>query len=139
MTNRKKRSKRWQDIAQPTGGYRSKFEAKVAENMGFQGVLFEYEGDTFEYTITKKYKCDFKLPNGIFVECKGFFKPEDRTKHLSVRETNPELDIRFLFQSNGKLNKASNMRYSDWCDRHGFKFAVGTEVPEEWLREKPKA
>ncbi len=57
----------------------------------------------------------------------------DRTKHLLIKQQHPDKDIRFLFKVDNKINKASETRYSDWCEKHGFLYAFG-EVPEEWLK-----
>lgn len=37
-----------------------------------------------------------------------------------------------LFQNNPKLHKASSQRYSDWCEKRGIPYAIGS-IPEEWL------
>ena len=84
--------------------------------------------------------------NIIVIEAKGFFKPSDRSKMLAVKKAHPNLDIRLLLQNNGFMYKAkkgtgrrtpdsTDMRYGDWCDKHGFPWAVGTEVPKEWIDE----
>lgn len=56
-------------------------------------------------------------------------------KHLQIRESNPTIDIRFVFGNpNNKINPNSKTRYRDWCDQHGFKWAHG-RVPKEWVEE----
>jgi hypothetical protein len=77
---------------------------------------------------------DFELPNGIIIEVKGWFKPADRTKHLSIKKQHPDLDIRFLFDNaNKRLSKTSRTTYAQWCQKHGFKYAEKT-IPKEWTR-----
>ena len=84
------------------------------------------------------YKPDFVLNNGIIIEAKGWFKARDRVKHLLIQEQYPELDIRFLFQNAyNVINKGSNTRYCDWCDKYGFKW-TDKEIPKKWLTEKKK-
>lgn len=84
----------------------------------------------------KKYHPDFQLPNGIFIEAKGWFKTQDRTKHLCIRYQHPELDIRFVFSNpNSKLCKKSLTTYGAWCERNGFKYAKGL-VPQAWIDER---
>jgi hypothetical protein len=52
-----------------------------------------------------------------------------------VKEANPELDIRLLFQTpNNKITKASKTTYADWADKHGYMWAA-KEIPAEWLEE----
>lgn len=116
------------------GGYRSKFEFKIAQELKLQGVPFEYETIKIPYTISKTYSPDFILGNGIMIEAKGMFKREDRKKHLLIKEQNPEFDIRFVLQ--GPNTRVPGARYScaDWCERHGFKYAKST-IPRGWIDE----
>lgn len=51
---------------------------------------------------------------------------------IEFRENHPELDIRFVFFADNKLNKQSNTRYSDWARNNGFKYHVGKVFPDEW-------
>ncbi|CQJ56303.1 TPA: endonuclease I [Yersinia enterocolitica] len=113
--------------------YRSGFEKVVADKLNPDE--FSYESNSYEYTVVKKYKPDFQLSNGILVETKGLWTSEDRTKHKLVREANSELDIRFLFQRDNKLNKNSKTRYSDYCKKMGWKYAIGNEIPKDWRDE----
>lgn len=87
-----------------------------------------------EYHVARRYTPDFVLPNGIIIECKGRFKAADRTKHLLIQEQWPELDIRFVFMQDNKLSTTSTTRYSDWCMKHGFEYAIGN-IPEGWRHE----
>lgn len=126
------------------GGYRkridksvrSNFEAKIKKTLKEQGVSFSYESKKIKYDMTHTYTPDFILKNGIIIEAKGLFQASDRTKHLAVKKQHPELDIRFLFQRDQKLSKKSKTKYSDWCKKHGFKYAIGIEIPKEWILEK---
>ena len=66
----------------------------------------------------------------------GFFKREDRKKHLLVKEQNPKLDIRFIFgNSRNKIYKGSKTSYADWCLKHGFVFADKV-IPTDWITRK---
>ena len=118
-------------------GYRSGFELKVSEQLNEAKIAFGYEDTVIPYTkpATKhKYTIDFRLPNGILIEAKGRWTLEDRKKHLLVREQNPELDIRIIFQSpNNKIRKGSKTTYADFCDKHGIQWA-SKEVPESWYK-----
>lgn len=79
--------------------FRSGLEEKVADLMIDLGVKYEYESTKVPYQIQHNYTPDFLLPNGIFLECKGYWDPEDRRKIKAVKQQNPELDIRMIFQS----------------------------------------
>jgi len=113
--------------------YRSGFEGQVASFLTGKGATFEYETLRLKYIKECSYTPDFILPNGVIVEVKGYFAPSDRTKHLRVRESNPEVDIRFCFQNaNNRLSKKSTTTYAEWCDKHGFLWCH-KEIPEEWI------
>lgn len=123
-------------------GYRSGLEEKVAQQIAAFGIDAEYEPCVIPYIQpeqSRKYTPDFILPNGIIIETKGRFTPEDRKKHLCIREHyGPSLDLRFVFTNpKGKLRKGAKTTYADWCEKHGFLFA-GKDIPEAWLKEKPK-
>ncbi len=95
-----------------------------------------YETSSFPYTIRKTYIADFTIGTRdgrtIYVETKGWFRPQDRTKMRAVKEANPTADIRMVFPQDNKLNKTSKMRYSDWCEKYGIRYHVGP-VPREWF------
>lgn len=121
----------------PNYPYKSKFEKDVAIFLKNRGIPIEYESTKIEYQYIHKYTADFRLPNGIIVEVKGYFPASDRTKHLLIRQQHPDVDIRFLFMADKRLRKTSNAKYSDWCKRHGFKYSVG-KIPNSWLRGNSK-
>lgn len=119
-------------------GKRSGLEAAVASAFGDAPVKGEKDIKAIEYrnNLVKKYHPDFELPNGILIECKGWLKVADRTKHLCIQAQHPELDIRFVFSNpNAKIGKGSKTTYADWCVKHHFKYAKGL-VPQEWINER---
>ena len=128
----------WSHI-QRNKGHKSGLETKIDEQLKSQGIDGEYEKHEIKYTIPAtdhSYKPDFRLPNGIFIESKGWFLPDDRKKHLLIKKQHPELDIRFVLQSpNGKIYKGSKTTYAEWCDKNEFKWAK-KEIPKEWIEEK---
>ena len=119
--------------------FRSGFERKLYEKAISDGqqLDFERKDTTLRYNKPATYLPDFVLPNGVLVESKGRFTSFDRTKMLRVREQNPEVDIRFVFQRAGnKLTKSPNsLTYGEWCDKHGFLWAE-TNIPLEWWNER---
>lgn len=142
---------------------RSGFEKTLIEVLKKLKVKFWYEPLKMPYTIkkVKNYQPDFVIYKGklkkvkkpltpeelkgmLIIEAKGFFKYTDREKMLAVKECYPHLDIRMLFMNNGYVYKnkkgaprrtpdSEDMRYGDWCDKHGFPWAVG-EIPKEWYK-----
>lgn len=121
-------------------GFRSGLEDRNAKWLSENNVAFIFEGRKITYTVPAKehtYTPDFELKvNGIIVETKGIFTPEDRQKHLYVKAQHPKLDIRFVFQNpNAPIYKGSKTTYAKWCEKHGFKFATKL-IPLEWCSEK---
>jgi hypothetical protein len=112
-------------------------EVSNAEHLERNCIKYEYETVKIRYRVQeeKEYVADFKLPNGIIIETKGRFTPDDRKKHLLIQEQYPDLDIRFVFSnSNNKIRKGSKTSYADWCDKNGFLYADKL-IPEGWLKE----
>lgn len=118
--------------------FRSKFEAKIADDLIKKKVKVDYETLKLKYVIPESshtYTPDFQLPNGIVVETKGKFDLNDRKKMLLVIAQHPELDIRMLFQrAKNPIRKGSKTSYSDWCDKNNIKWA-DREIPKSWYSE----
>ncbi len=114
---------------------RSGFEKTFAEDMKTRGVRYHYEPTRISYVTEALYLPDFVVGNMVYLEVKGYFKPSDRKKMREVKKSNPDLDIRLVFQKNNKLTKSpKSMTYGDWADKHGFKWCVGV-IPKEWEKE----
>ncbi|MEM0951727.1 MAG: hypothetical protein AAGI66_06250 [Cyanobacteria bacterium P01_H01_bin.74] len=119
----------------PLAAYRSGLEKSLAQQLKDYGISVAYESETIHYTQEKGYTPDFILPNGIIIESKGYFDPEDRRKHLEIQQQWPELDLRFIFSNpNNKIRKGSKTTYAMWCEKNGFKWAKQT-IPKDWLLE----
>lgn len=71
----------------------------------------------------------------MYIEVKGYFDPAARQKMLYVMESNPDADVRMVFQVDNKLHKLRETRYSDWCKKHNIKYHIGLRLPDEWLEE----
>lgn len=140
---------------------RSKFEEQVAADLTKRRIKFEYEPVTFELELAGKqprtrcsacggtglirqvrYTPDFYLPKAqTFVEAKGRFTPKDRRLALAFKAyvtgdpAGPPMYYHcMLLMRDNTLSKASKTRYSDWCKANGVTFAIGTKVPQEWVR-----
>jgi len=130
--------------------YRSQLERRVCNNLRNRRIPYSYEPYTIPYTTEVKpaycdncghnvilkernYTPDVVLGNGVVIEIKGKFTGEMRTKMLAIRRSNPHLDIRMLFQSDNWLTRKKKQRYSDWCERNGFVYHVGEQVPSDWV------
>ena len=114
--------------------YRSQFERKLATFLEAVEIPSSYEPMNLPYVRKSTYVPDFFLPEGqFFIEAKGYFSPQDRGKHLLVKQQHPEVDIRFVFQNaHQTLSKKSSITYANWCDKHGFLWAHKI-IPRTWL------
>lgn len=117
---------------------RSGFEIEVLRNARESGLVVAYEPDSFAYSKTYTPDLRITLSSGrvFYVEAKGWFRPADRTKLKQVKESNPELDLRMLFQRDQRLSKHSKTTYSQWAATHKFPWAVGTTLPDSWLNDE---
>lgn len=115
------------------GIYKSGLEQMVAKVLGKRA---EYEPIRLAYLIPKHYKPDFiiKKKNGkeIVLEVKGYLRWQDQQKMRAVKACNPELDIRFYFPKDGKV-QTSGMLNSEWCEKYSFDYAIG-KIPKSWLQ-----
>lgn len=128
-------------------GYRSGFEMQFHTYL--QGLecytRIDFEKDKIKYIIEHTYNPDFTVTTRsgkvIYLETKGFFTSEDRTKHIVVKKQHPDLDIRLVFMKSPykqrldpkKKNSAS---YARWCERNGIMFSpLPKKIPKEWMEE----
>jgi hypothetical protein len=114
--------------------FRSGLEKKVASLLQSLKVPYEYEDCKLAYVLQCNYIPDFHLPNGVFLEVKGRLTSEDRRKMIAVKKSNPDLDIRFVFQAPfNKIYKGSKTTYAKWAEKNGFLWTSYTTIPIEWL------
>lgn len=111
---------------------RNKFEIRIDRQLKNSKVPFKYESERLPYLFSGHYTPDFvlMLPTGkVYVETKGYFRPEAKRRMAAVKKLNPTLDIRVLFYNKKGASK-TNIR---WCEKHGFLWAV-EDIPTEWLK-----
>ena len=114
--------------------FRSKLEEKVADLLVELGVNYEYESTKVPYHIQYTYCPDFVLPNGVYLECKGYWDADDRRKIKAVKTLNPELDLRMVFQAPfNTISKKSKTTYAQWCDKHDIPWTSFHNIPLQWL------
>lgn len=115
---------------------RNNFELSVLKSLKALRTDVRYEAEELEYTITKQYIPDFvvtrKDGSKLYIEAKGYMRPEMITKMKAVKRCHPELDIRFVFQQNNKI-RGTKMKYTEWAKKYGFPSTVGSSIPKEWL------
>lgn len=115
----------------------------MARQLTLAGRDFGYEDVKIDYlkpAKKAKYNPDFTFRKSdgsiVYIESKGRFLTVDRQKHLLIRDQNPELDIRFVFQNaKAKISKTSSTTYARWCEDKGFKYADRGQIPKEWFNE----
>lgn len=115
---------------------RSKFEKDVFKYLEKNEIDFEYESMRIKYTVPETYHTytpDFVLKNGVIIEAKGNFSSKERKKISYIIRANPDLDIRMLFMRNNWITKNKKIRYGDWCDKSGIKWAVFPRIPKDWF------
>jgi hypothetical protein len=119
------------------GRYRSKSEERVAEHLNFLGVPYLYEPKdgkvTYKIERSASYLPDFVLTkSGTILEVKGYLTSSDRSKYIRIKESNPNIDLRFVFdRASTKLNKTSKTTYAEWADKHGFLWCEKV-IPPHW-------
>lgn len=111
-----------------TSKCRNKFEARIYKQLQKAKVSFKYEAEKFAYVIASHYTPDFVLstPTGkVYIETKGYLRPEDKRKLVAVKKYNPHIDLRILFYS-------SNKKYIKWAEKNGIRWAIDI-IPKDWL------
>tara|TARA_X000001388_G_scaffold48659_1_gene34853 strand:- start:4003 stop:4380 length:378 start_codon:yes stop_codon:yes gene_type:complete len=115
--------------------FRSKFEEEVVKALPQKGCV--YEPCKFNVDIPTSYIPDLVLPNGIYVEIKGFLRIESRRKYENFKKQYPELDLRFVFMNLNQRYQGSRRTNQQWAEKHGFIYAH-KRVPTSWFGEYQK-
>lgn len=125
--------------------FRSKLEERTSEQL--KSINWLYEGEQLNYSIPithHKYTPDFVItkPDGrkLFLECKGRHRwggmdLETRKKMEYVKQQNPNLDIRFVFdKANNKIGTSpKSMTWEQWAEKMGYKYTINI-IPIEWFK-----
>ena len=114
--------------------FRSGLEEKVADLMVDLGIDYEYETKKIPYQIEHIYTPDFLLPNGIYLECKGYWEASDRRKIKAVKQQHPEINLRMVFQAPfNTISKKSKTTYAQWCEKNEIPWTSFGNIPGEWF------
>lgn len=112
--------------------FRSGFERRIWESLHKAGHTATYETLTVSYVMPHTYTPDFVLPNGVVCELTGYFPAAKRAKLLAVRQANPALDLRVVFQKAAtRISKVSRTTYGAWATHHKFTWCEGM-IPSAW-------
>ena len=123
---------------------RSKLEILIGETLTEFDVNWVYEKTKIKYTVPESqhvYTVDFTLENGILLEGKGILADHaERTKYVLLKEQNPELDLRFIFDDPQKRCGGMKMTHAEWAIKYNFKFCgkKDTEQIRSWVKEPKK-
>ena len=119
----------------PTPKPRNKLEQANWDLLSSQKkISWEYETKRYQYNVPGTYTPDFSLSNGTLIECKGFFREEDKRKLRAVKQAYPELDLRIVFdEAKYPSQKKALDRNIKWANKYGFPYAIGL-IPKGWLK-----
>lgn len=119
------------------GEFRCKLEEQVNQSLTDQGLAISYEKERFPYHLKKFYTPDFLVKGEMFdfwIEVKGYWPSDSRTKFLAVIREHPTLKIFVALQSpTQKLSRSSSTSYSQWCEKFGICWCP-TPIPQEFLQ-----
>lgn len=107
---------------------RNRFEKKLHQQLKKAKVNFKYEPVKLPYVLSGHYIPDFVLyrPDGmVYIEAKGYFRPEHKRKMVAVKKAHPTIDLRIVFYS----FKTKDVR---WAEKNGFPYSIGT-IPKDWI------
>lgn len=96
-------------------------------------INYEYEPDKFTVSIPTSYTPDFRVDTKsgpVYVECKGYFRPESMAKVKAFVQENPEVKFHIIFQKDNPVYKGSKIKYSDWCKKLNISYSVSS-LPKE--------
>lgn len=107
---------------------RNRFEIAIDKQLRLAKAGYQYESERIPYVLARHYHPDFIVitPTGkIYIECKGYLRPEHKAKMCAVKKQHPEIDLRILFYAPNKQN-------IKWAEKNGFRYAFN-RIPKEWL------
>lgn len=114
--------------------YRSKFEEEVDKWFGDRAC---YECEKIEYEKPSEkhfYTPDFTNGN-VRYEVKGRFRDIDEAKkYLFIRDSNPDLDLRFIIASEKTMMpRSKKTTIKQWLEKNGFTVYVWGKMPKKLL------
>lgn len=120
--------------------FRSKFEQQIANWFKQRNINAEYEPCKIGYTIPASYHTytpDWSLnQRNIYYEAKGKLDVATRQKMTHIKNSNPGLTFRIIFQNPSvKIRKNAKMTYGEWATKMGFEWCDFRKgIPKQWLK-----
>ena len=109
--------------------FRSKMEANICRYYKLTEIEYIYEPKEFEFKTIKRgsryYKPDFYLPIiDLWVECKGWFRPGDKTKLRRFKKYYPKefTRLQFIIPDKYSRSKANGEMIKFLCGDLGIDF-----------------
>lgn len=107
-------------------GHRSGLETKFNAICISKGIKLGYETTVLPFTTSpqkRKYKPDWTVKPGWYIETKGRMLSADRKKHLYIKQQHPKIRLLIVFQRpQNKLYKGSPTDYGGWCDKNNIEW-----------------
>jgi hypothetical protein len=116
-------------------------EEKFRKVCSDENLTYGYETTTLRFTPIpkiKRYTPDWEIAENVFIETKGRWTADDRSRLLAVIEQHPEVKIYIIFQKpHNLLSKTSGTTYGDWCNKKKIEWCDfnDTEVWLGWIRK----
>ena len=123
---------------------RSKLEVLIGNTLTEFDVNWVYEKTKIKYVVPESnhvYTVDFTVGNGILLEGKGILADhKERTKYVLLKEQNPDLDLRFIFDDPQKKCGGMKMTHAEWATKFNFKYCGKNDKEQilSWIREAKK-
>lgn len=115
------------------GGFEPQIEKMLKSVSAEFNIEYKYEPDKFTVHIPTTYIPDFRVDTKsgpLYIECKGYFRPESMQKVKAFKQCNPEVRFHIIFDKNNSVYKGSKIKYGDWCDKLGISWSVRS-LPKE--------
>lgn len=116
------------------GKFKSHFEVEVSDKLGKEN--YEISELTYEVpAVEHKYTPDFTRVaqdgHNIYFELKGRFRNKaEADKYLYIRQSNPEIDLRFIIMDKKTLMpRSKKTTLYDWLKKNGFTVYVWPDIP----------
>lgn len=120
---------------------RSKLEIKLADCLTQSGSDWQYEVTKVKYSVPESehtYTADFTLPNNILLEGKGILADyEERRKYVLLKQQNPDIDLRFVFDDPNKKCSGMKMTHAEYAIKYGFPYCSVNDKAtiQSWVKE----
>ena len=115
------------------GGFEPQIEKMLKSVSAEFNIEYKYEPDKFIVHIPTTYVPDFRVDTEsgpLYIECKGYFRPESMAKVKAFVQSNPEVKFHMVFDKNNPVYKGSKYKYGDWCDKLGISWSIRS-LPKE--------